>query len=124
MPALFDTVINIGSTGSPFTTNNTEIGGAFGARTIVYLTINGSLTFVGLNPTNGPVDKAAVTIVNISNSGSATANFAHESSSATALRNRMWQPGLAAINTGTGIGGAEYVYNANVQRWICVARTQ
>lgn len=124
MALLFDTVLNIGSPGTPFTTNNTEIGGTFGARTLVYLFLSSGLTFIGFNPTGGPIDKATVAVIHASNNGSASSSFAHESLSTTAARNRLWNPGLSSINTGTGIGGVEYVYNAALQRWICLSRTQ
>lgn len=122
MPAIFDTVINVGSPSSLFTTNNTEISGAFGPRTLIFLFISGNLTFIGLNPTGGPVDKSTVAIVNASNNSS-IANFAYESTSTGNPNRRLWNPSLASISTGTGIGGVEYVYNGSLSRWICMGRT-
>lgn len=123
MPVLFDTIINVGSVGTPFTTNNTEIGGVFGPRTLIYLIVSGNLTFIGLNPTGGPVDKSTVAILNVSNN-SFTTSFAHDSSSTGNVNRRFLNPALSALNTGTGIGGVEYVYNAGMSRWICLSRTQ
>lgn len=123
MPVLFDTVINVGSQATPFTTNNTEIGGVFGPRTLIYLIVSGNLTFIGLNPTGGPVDKQTVAILNVTNN-SFSVNFAHESTSTGNVNRRLWNPGLTGVNTGTGVGGIEYVYNAALSRWICLSRTQ
>lgn len=123
MPVLFDTIINIGSPGTPFTANNTEIGGVFGPRTLVYLFISGNLNFIGLNPTGGPVDKQTVAIINASNN-TFSANFVHESTGTGNANRRLWNPSLSTINTGTGVGGCEYVYNATLLRWICLSRTQ
>lgn len=122
MPVLFDTVINVGTVGTPFTANNTELGGVFGPKTLIFLIISGNLTFIGLNPTGGPVDRMTVAIVNASNSG-ASANFAYESGSTGNVNRRLWNPSLSSVNTGTGIGGIEYVYSAAAQRWICMSHT-
>lgn len=123
MPVLFDTIVNVGSTGSPYTTNNSEISGVFGPRTLIYLIVSGNLTFIGLNPTGGPVDKQTVAIVNVTGA-SFTVGFAHESTSTGAVNRRLWNPGLTTITTGLGVGCAEYVYKADYSRWICMSRTQ
>lgn len=117
---MFDTVLTLGPLGSG--SNNSEIGGAFGPRTLIFISSTQNLTFVGLNPTGGPIDKQVVAIVNITGA-SFSHQFAHNSGLATALNHRLLNPGLTTVNTGVGQGAIWYVYNGTAQRWYCLTRT-
>ncbi|HEU4727694.1 MAG TPA: hypothetical protein VFT22_07390 [Kofleriaceae bacterium] len=103
--------------------DNQELSLNLGATTIVQMTCDRSLTFIGLAATGGNFDGMTVCFSHIDVSNSFTLSFSNENVGTSSPANRFRNPAGNTISGGTGIGAVWYRYNGTLQRWVCIGKS-
>ncbi len=100
--------------------DNQELRLLLGAKTLVNLTTDRSLTFVGLAAIGGNVNGAVVTFSVLN--ASFNLSWAHLSPLASSPNNRFWCAGAVTAVGATGVSAITFRYHSTLGLWVQIAR--